>query len=91
MSNGRLFLKAAVTKNKDTRFGIVVSKQVAAKATDRNRIKRVLREAVKSCMPDVKDGYDVVLVALPGFAATSPKEATPQVAGIIKKSSLSKP
>ncbi|MBI2123686.1 MAG: ribonuclease P protein component [Candidatus Wildermuthbacteria bacterium] len=87
---GRLFLKARAVKNKNTRFGIVVSKQVAAKATDRNRIKRLLREAVKSCLPDIKEGHDIVLVTLPGFTAANLKEAQTQVIGIIKKSSLFK-
>jgi ribonuclease P protein component len=77
-------------KNKNTRFGIVVSKQVAAKATDRNRTKRLLREAVKSCLPDVKEGHDIVLVTLPGFTAANLKEAKTQVTDIIKKSSLFK-
>ena len=88
---GRLFLKERAVKNEGTRFGIVVSKQVASSATDRNRIKRLLREAVKVCMPDVREGHDIVLVALPGFAAPGLKEAKLQVMSIITKSSLFKP
>ena len=87
---GRLFLKARAVRSRSTRFGIVVSKQVAAKATDRNRIKRLLREAVRSCMPDVREGYDIVLVTLPGLVTASLKEAKTQVTDIIKKSSLFK-
>lgn len=88
--DGRLFLKAAAAKNGGLRFGIVVSKQVAAKAVDRNRFKRLLREAVKSCMPEVRDGYDIVLVTLPGFSAASLQDAKLKVAAIIKKSFLFK-
>ena len=89
--DGRLFLKARAAKNEGVRFGIVVSKQVAAKAVDRNRMKRLLREAVKYCMPDVRGGHDIVLVTLPGFAAANLAEAKAQVISIIKKSSLFKP
>lgn len=89
--DGRLFLKAAAGKNEGVRFGIVVSKQVAAKAVERNRIKRLLREAVKSCMPEVRQGYDIVLVTLPGFSVASLQDAKTKVAGIITKSSLFKP
>lgn len=77
-------------KNSSVRFGIVVSKQVAAKATERNRIKRLLREAVKNCMPEVRGAYDIVLVTLPGFSVASLQDAKLKVASIIKKSSLFK-
>lgn len=89
--DGRLFLKARAVRNEDVRFGIVVSKQVAALATERNRIKRLLREAVKSCMPEVREGHDIVLVTLPGFSLANLQDAKLKVTGIIKKSSLLKP
>ncbi|OHA67488.1 MAG: ribonuclease P protein component [Candidatus Wildermuthbacteria bacterium RIFCSPHIGHO2_02_FULL_47_12] len=90
VKDGRLFLKAVPVQNKGLRFGIVVSKQVAAKAVDRNRIKRLLREAVQSCMPEVREGYDIVLVTLPGFSVLSLQDAKLKVASAIKKSSLFK-
>lgn len=89
--DGRLFLKSAATKNEDVRFGIVVSKQVAAKAVDRNRIKRLLREAVKGCMPNIRSGYDIVLVTLPGFSLAGLQDAKQKVLSIIQKTSLLKP
>ncbi len=89
--DGHLFLKSATVKNEAVRFGIVVSKQVAAKAVERNRTKRLLREALQDLLPAVKPGHDVVLVTLPGFAAANLKEAKAQVMSIVKKSSLLKP
>lgn len=89
--DGHLFLKVTQVKNGGLRFGIVVSKQVAAKAVDRNRIKRLLREAVKSCMPDIREGYDVVMVTLPGFSLAGLQDTKLKVVSIIKKSSLFKP
>ena len=91
VKDGRLFLKAAQAKNEDLRFGIVVSKQVAAKAVDRNRLKRLLREAVQDFMPQVRTGYHIILVALPGLSMTNLQDAKTKVAGIIKKSSLFQP
>jgi ribonuclease P protein component len=102
VKEGRLFLKARVVnshtnklvvgaKSKAVRFGIVVSKQVASSAVDRNRIKRLLREAVKSCMPDIREGYDIVMVTLPGLSLVGLQDAKLKVASIIKKSSLFKP
>lgn len=91
VKDGRLFLKAAQVKNEGLRFGIVVSKQVAQKAVDRNRLKRLLREAVKGFMPQVRTGYHIVLVALPGLFLANLQDAKTKVAGTLTKSSLFKP
>ena len=46
------------------RFGFTVSKRVAAKAVERNRIRRRLKEAVRLLAPrDAACGYDYVIVA----------------------------
>lgn len=50
------------------RFGIVVSKKVALKIVQRNRLKRRIREALKKMIKErkLKDGYDIVVVARAG-------------------------
>ena len=88
VSDGRLFLKSAVTKNKEARFGIVVSKQVAAKAVERNRIKRLLRAALQNLLQEVKPGHDIVLVTLPGLKLAGLEDAQQKVLSIMKKTSL---
>lgn len=47
-----------------TRFGFVVGRRVAAKAVDRNRIKRRLREIVRRLA--VREGWDQLLIARRG-------------------------
>lgn len=46
-----------------TRFGFVVSKAVSPHATKRNRIKRVLDEALRQNIIYIKNGYDCVVIA----------------------------
>lgn len=45
-----------------SRFGFVVSKKGARKIVDRNRIKRVLREAVRPLLPKIGQSADVVIL-----------------------------
>jgi ribonuclease P protein component len=44
------------------RYGFIVSKRLG-KAVVRNRLRRRLREAVRSIHPQIQPGYDVVVVA----------------------------
>ena len=48
--------------NKQNRLGITTSKAVG-KAVQRNRCRRVLREAYRLLEPQMKCGYDLILVA----------------------------
>jgi len=67
---GSFFLNAGrAPADGPARLGIVVAKKQLPKAVDRNRAKRLLREAFRAAGPGIPAGWDVVLVArrsLPG-------------------------
>lgn len=46
-----------------SRFAFIVSNKIHKKANKRNRIKRLLRESVRSFLPKVKPGFDLVFLA----------------------------
>jgi ribonuclease P protein component len=50
-----------------SRVGFTVSKRVG-KAHIRNLVRRRLREAMRSQMPDLAPGYDVVIISRPALA-----------------------
>lgn len=46
-----------------SRFGFIISKKIHKQAVRRNRVRRLLREAVKGLLPQVKPGFDAVFLA----------------------------
>lgn len=46
-----------------SRFGFIVSTRISKRATERNRIKRILREAIQSMLFDIKSSFDILFLA----------------------------
>lgn len=46
------------------RFGFVISQKVSKKATERNKIKRILSEIIRDNFKDIKKGLDIVFISL---------------------------
>jgi len=60
--NGESFNLIFLKKNTGpTRVGIVVGKKFSKKATDRNRQKRIYKEAVADLCRTLEDGLDLVI------------------------------
>jgi len=83
-------VKARATGETFARIGVIVSKKVTNKAVKRNRIRRMIMEAVREMLPDLKSDQDIVLVIRPDFAATKTTETLEIVREIFKKASLFK-
>ena len=66
-SKEKILIKVKKNNLENSRFGFVVGRKVSKKATERNLIKRKLREAVRKNLPKIKKGIDVVIVVKPGF------------------------
>jgi ribonuclease P protein component len=64
------------------RLGISVPKKTG-RAVDRNRIKRIIREAFRLHRQDFPARSDIVITVRPGFALHSPAEVTASVTGLL--------
>ncbi|MCK5044233.1 ribonuclease P protein component [Candidatus Parcubacteria bacterium] len=62
-----LYLKFAKNNSNFSRFGFIVSQKVSKRAVVRNRLKRALRALIRTRMPRVKKGVDIVLIAISGL------------------------
>lgn len=77
-------LYALRTGNPDVRVGFSVSKRVG-KAIVRNRVKRLMREAVRCHLPRIRSGQDLVFIARPAAAGASYQQIMDCVAYLLRK------
>ena len=70
------------------RFGFVVSQKVSKNAVVRNKVKRRLSEAVKTGLIKIKNGTDLVIIALSGIEKKEFSEIKEAVKNALIKTEL---
>ena len=71
-----------------SRFGFVISKKIDKRATTRNRIKRLLREAIRARLEKIPDGFDIVIVVRPSIVGKSYEEVNSEFNKVLSKVSF---
>lgn len=85
---GELLLKAKPIRAQSSRFGVVISKSVAKRAVERNRMRRLLVEALRERQNSLRSSFDIILVALPGFSLHDLKEAQRIIGKLFLKAAI---
>ena len=69
------------------RIGVSASKSIGG-AVQRNRVKRVLREASRQCLDQIEPGYDLVFLARKALLERKTGELVPVIRQLIHKAAL---
>jgi len=85
---GSLLLKSVKNGLTVSRFTFIVGQKTAKKATQRNKIKRRLRDIVKKNLPHLKKGLDIIVVTLKGAETKTYKELEGSAQKLFKKAGL---
>ncbi|MFC1687681.1 ribonuclease P protein component [Patescibacteria group bacterium] len=74
-----LRIRSVKTSNTKPRVGIVVSKKISKLATKRNRIRRVIKEALRPIIPSLRGERDYLIIVTPQFKEIPPKKLSAQL------------
>lgn len=71
--------------NGPSRFGFVISTKVSSLATQRNRIKRALTEAVRQNLKQAPQGFDFVFLVRPSIAKMATEDIMREVGSFLRQ------
>ncbi len=86
-SHPLLILRASNNGTEKNRFGFVVGKKVG-KAAQRNRVKRLMREAVRRRRDTISKGWDIILIARGGADQAELKEIDAALENLLERARL---
>jgi ribonuclease P protein component len=72
------------------RVGVAAGRTVGT-AVIRNRTKRLLREAMRTLIPNIASGLDLILIARPGLATASLEDTRQALLNLLKRAQIVSP
>ena len=86
--NDIFLLKCVKLENNEQRFGITVSKKISKKAVIRNRLKRQIREIIKTELKNIQTGVHCTIVTQPTIIKLSYKEIEKKLLQVFKHAKI---
>jgi ribonuclease P protein component len=80
-------LKSEENNQPRVRVGVAAGRMVGTAVT-RNRTKRLLREAMRTLIPHIASGSDLILIARPGLASATLAEARQALFNLLQRAKL---
>ena len=87
-SDDFLILKDIRNDLEISRFAFIVSKKISNKAVIRNRIKRLLREAVRADIKNIKGGWDIIFFTRKNIVEKKYFEIEEEIKRLLKKADM---
>lgn len=78
---GVLVLK---TESKTKEFGLVISKKISKKAVERNKVKRLLAEAIRRNLNKINEGYRMVFLVKPTILGKKSEEIEEEIIKLLR-------
>lgn len=88
-SGEHMVLYTASSKTKNIKVGLAVTKKVGH-AVVRNKVRRRLREIIQKQLPNLKQNYNIIIVARENITSASFDELSLEFNKLIKKANLIK-
>lgn len=83
-------VRIAENKEKETRFGIVVSKKTSKKAVLRNKTKRLIRNIITNNLDKISKNKDIIIVSKKTLNKTLIGEAEKELIVLFQKAKIIK-
>ena len=81
------FMYYATSKNKNVKIGVSVSKKVGG-AVQRNRARRIIREAIAPHLSCINNDYNIIIVARDNFLSFDFNDVKQDIEHLLKKAGL---
>lgn len=78
----------SVDRSQPSRFGFIISTKIHKRATKRNRARRLLIEAIRPFLSEIRPGFDVIFLAKKAIVEKQLVEIKKEVEKLFKKSKL---
>lgn len=88
VQNSFFFIRWLKTDQKLSRFAVVISSKVSAKAIVRNKIRRRAQAVLRNSIPKVKTGFDIIILARPKVKDQNFIQLEDSLMELLKKANL---